>query len=225
MPGSPGWASLRPESPQLRCLLFLRSGALRARPGLGQKVLLGHPVVNLLEGCWQFFLFSTTLLFLMIVHDPCICSPCSSSRQVGPMCSSRSLLDFAFYKCPQPAINSSLFRKSHRGRAEDSVWWFCSERVVTRAHLPGTGQQVPVCRALREDKAREEPKGGRCLSGVCVMCGSSRRGSSRAKGPLGSGWGSLDITGNGSQGSRPRAHHLPLRSRSLASASLVCGEL
>lgn len=36
--------------------------------GLGRMVLLECPVTNLLEGCWQFFLFSTTPLFLIIVH-------------------------------------------------------------------------------------------------------------------------------------------------------------
>ena len=47
------------------------------------RCLQTSSVTNLLEGCWQFFLFSTTLLFLMIVHNQCICFPCSSSKGVS----------------------------------------------------------------------------------------------------------------------------------------------
>lgn len=37
--------------------------------GLGCMVLLECPVINLPEGCWQFFLFSIALLFLIIVYN------------------------------------------------------------------------------------------------------------------------------------------------------------
>lgn len=42
-------------------------------------------VTNLWEGCWQFFLVFHHLLFLIIVHNQCICFTCSSSKLVGPV--------------------------------------------------------------------------------------------------------------------------------------------
>lgn len=51
--------------------------------GLGRMVLLECPLTNLLEGCWQFSLFSTTPLFLIIVYN-CICFTCLSSKWVDP---------------------------------------------------------------------------------------------------------------------------------------------
>lgn len=77
-----------PEPPSLLLHLLLGGGGT-APPGragtvgLPGRCLQTSSVTNLLEGCWQFFLFSTTLLFLMIVHNQCICFPCSSSKRVS----------------------------------------------------------------------------------------------------------------------------------------------
>lgn len=68
------------EQGQLCCVITRFSSALcqeqaeshgrsaETQRGLGRMVLLECPVINLLEGCWQFFLFSTTPLFLIIVY-------------------------------------------------------------------------------------------------------------------------------------------------------------
>lgn len=50
-----------------------------------QRCLADPFVTNLLEGCWQLFLVFHHLLFLIILHNPCMCFTCSSSNLVGPV--------------------------------------------------------------------------------------------------------------------------------------------
>lgn len=54
------------------------------RPGAG-GALQTPSVTHLLEGCGQFSLVFHPLLFLIIVHNPCICFTCSPSKLVGPV--------------------------------------------------------------------------------------------------------------------------------------------
>lgn len=76
-PGSPLTSALCQEQAESH------GRSAETQRGLGRMVLLECPVTNLLEGCWQFFLFSTTPLFLIIVYN-CICFTCLSLERVGP---------------------------------------------------------------------------------------------------------------------------------------------
>lgn len=71
-PGASGMPAQPPPEP---------GGSEEPPPGTGNP-----SVTNLLEGCWQFSLVFHHLLFLMVVHSLCICSPCfPSSHPVGPV--------------------------------------------------------------------------------------------------------------------------------------------
>ena len=55
-----------------------------AQVPLGEGALKIPPGITLLEGCWQFFLFSTTLLFLIIVHSSVFVLP-ARPKPAGPV--------------------------------------------------------------------------------------------------------------------------------------------
>lgn len=98
-------------------LLFAMAGLLRPR-GDGGMVLPDWPVTNLLEGCWQFSLFSTTPLFLIIVYN-CTCSTCLSLKQGPPQFT--LTVRFCLFQV-SPTCNKLFPLQKIHGVGEISVW-------------------------------------------------------------------------------------------------------
>lgn len=132
-------AALGRAGPALLChlqdllspLLFVKSrqkamaGLLRPSGDWG-VVLLDCPVTNLLEGCWQFSLFSTTPLFLIIVYN-CTCSTCLSSKRGAPQFT--LTIRFCLFQVSPTCNKLFPLQKSH-GVGGISVWLLRKAHVI-----------------------------------------------------------------------------------------------